>query len=596
MPYVPNTQIVRGMTGAPGPTGATGPTGPAGPQGADFVLTSSPIAGATTFTVNAIPPGLQVGAYVAIDSYTTECEVRKVTNISSLTLTVSALTFAHASGNTVLLITEESLSASVFGAFGTGSDEHAALQQAIYQTCAIGGLWLDGGGSARTYSVTQPLVLVSGSKLRNIVLSAATGGGGFAATEPPNAMLMLSQGSVVSFTASAATDVFTTTPNHGLPGNSGLIFQGASMPGGITAGKLYYARDRTASTFKVSLTSTGPAIDISSDGSGTVFCEVLSLAKCFLEDVYVKGNSVVGLSGLAANLQQPAYLNKFRADDCPAYGMNIGGQQAVFYNTELTGVGLAGIVLGGPGVDSAQFMWFFGTDIEGFNDSIYVDTGGAHSCLFDGVHIEALSSTGSCFHLAHEANMMTFSNVQFSGGSVDQAVLKVDTGFTTKSGYILTSILVSGWSTPGLLMVDDQDRGVAIDAWGDVRNYLNHASAVPSPTSQTYLDPSPNVVVRPDGGKLMYGAQVVTESSLHIQPGTTQSGDQITARDTSGNRISGFNKAGVLFTERNTVPADGDLVAGELTFWLDDTNGACKAMFKAKQADGTVRTGSVNLT
>jgi hypothetical protein len=45
----------------------------------------------------------------------------------------------------------------------------------------------------------------------------------------------------------------------------------------------------------------------------------------------------------------------------------------------------------------------------------------------------------------------------------------------------------------------------------------------------------------------------------------------------------------------NSAPADGDIAAGELYIWFDKTNGSSKIMFKAKQADGTVKTGSVAL-
>lgn len=44
------------------------------------------------------------------------------------------------------------------------------------------------------------------------------------------------------------------------------------------------------------------------------------------------------------------------------------------------------------------------------------------------------------------------------------------------------------------------------------------------------------------------------------------------------------------------APPDDELFAHELAFWFDSTNGAAKLMIKAKQADGTVRTGEVALT
>lgn len=44
-----------------------------------------------------------------------------------------------------------------------------------------------------------------------------------------------------------------------------------------------------------------------------------------------------------------------------------------------------------------------------------------------------------------------------------------------------------------------------------------------------------------------------------------------------------------------SAPADGDLVAGQMAIWFDDTDGAAKFMVKAKQADGAVKTGSFNV-
>lgn len=52
---------------------------------------------------------------------------------------------------------------------------------------------------------------------------------------------------------------------------------------------------------------------------------------------------------------------------------------------------------------------------------------------------------------------------------------------------------------------------------------------------------------------------------------------------------------GRYITRSHAAPADADLAAGDMAVWFDQTNGAAKFMIKAKQADGTVRTGSVAL-
>jgi hypothetical protein len=55
------------------------------------------------------------------------------------------------------------------------------------------------------------------------------------------------------------------------------------------------------------------------------------------------------------------------------------------------------------------------------------------------------------------------------------------------------------------------------------------------------------------------------------------------------------NQNGFLLTAKTAAPADAELVNGEMATWLDATIGATKAMFKAKDTAGTVRTGSLAL-
>lgn len=72
-------------------------------------------------------------------------------------------------------------------------------------------------------------------------------------------------------------------------------------------------------------------------------------------------------------------------------------------------------------------------------------------------------------------------------------------------------------------------------------------------------------------------------------------GDNFQARGNGSTPLSRFNKDGVLMTKVTTAPADADLNSGEVAIYFDSTNGAAKLKIKAKQADGTVRTGEVAL-
>jgi hypothetical protein len=98
------------------------------------------------------------------------------------------------------------------------------------------------------------------------------------------------------------------------------------------------------------------------------------------------------------------------------------------------------------------------------------------------------------------------------------------------------------------------------------------------------------------GGSVTASGQAATDVPLLAKAHASQTAALVSAADASGNFYSGFNKAGYFMTRKKAAPADGDLAASELSLWFDDTDGAGKLMIKAKTADGTVVTGSVNLT
>lgn len=113
-----------------------------------------------------------------------------------------------------------------------------------------------------------------------------------------------------------------------------------------------------------------------------------------------------------------------------------------------------------------------------------------------------------------------------------------------------------------------------------------------------------------DGGAVYVGQSGVPtwfEAALNLQTrGTGQFGQVIRGRTGQTQNLfeaqqlgtaqgSGFKNIGHIFTRNTSAPASADLIAGELVFWFDATTGAAKAMFKGKNAAGTVVTGSVSL-
>lgn len=97
-----------------------------------------------------------------------------------------------------------------------------------------------------------------------------------ASTYPSLAAVLIPKASVFgrgtavgTFTVDTSTDIITSA-SHGLSdGTIVHVASTATLPTGLSANTVYYVISATSSTFKLSLTSGGSAIDISSTGSGT---------------------------------------------------------------------------------------------------------------------------------------------------------------------------------------------------------------------------------------------------------------------------------------------------------------------------------------
>jgi hypothetical protein len=82
-----------------------------------------------------------------------------------------------------------------------------------------------------------------------------------------------------NFMAIASTDTIYSA-SHGYSDTQKIVFFNGTPPGGLTEGTTYFVRDSTTDTFKVSATSGGSAIDLTTASSfGCVVCAIT-------EDVY----------------------------------------------------------------------------------------------------------------------------------------------------------------------------------------------------------------------------------------------------------------------------------------------------------------------
>jgi hypothetical protein len=110
-------------------------------------------------------------------------------------------------------------------------------------------------------------------------------------------------------------------------------------------------------------------------------------------------------------------------------------------------------------------------------------------------------------------------------------------------------------------------------------------SAAPNPSDGTAVGYQALALV--NGTALGSGAQANASTATAIGKGVVTAVANQVALGTSAEHV---------LLKTAAAPADASFAASQFSMWLDPTNGAAKLMFKAKQADGTVKTGSVTLS
>lgn len=123
------------------------------------------------------------------------------------------------------------------------------------------------GSIANTAAIAFPSAGSAGSDIIGTAIFDASSGGNLLRKS------YLVSGNYYVFTAASSTDVFTA-PGHGLSDGDRVVLlaqQGVNLPAGVTQGTLYYVVSAVGATsFKVSLTAGGAAIDVTVFGAG--FC------------------------------------------------------------------------------------------------------------------------------------------------------------------------------------------------------------------------------------------------------------------------------------------------------------------------------------
>ena len=273
--------------------------------------------GATSVSLTALPSGLIVGSVVAIDCFTSQCEIRRVTNVTGTTVTVSRLLFAHAANDVFVIVSDSNVPTAFFNLQADGTDEWQILQRLFIETGGNAPLTIR--GDQRSYFFQQPIVVDSNSRVQNLRVTTRSG---FAPVAATGAAVMVGNGSFY-INAVASTNVFTATESdhvtpasHNLGVSNTITFSnpyGETLPGGVTSGKVYYVLTTpTSSTFTVSVTDGGSVLDVTSDGTGWSVNSVTDgLSRIHWESFHLV-DAIADLNGLWASLQQPSWTRNLR--------------------------------------------------------------------------------------------------------------------------------------------------------------------------------------------------------------------------------------------------------------------------------------------
>lgn len=126
--------------------------------------------------------------------------------------------------------------------------------------------WSAASSSSKASSNTPTFDVPPGSSVAFVGLSSALTGGTFAGMGANGGATQY------AFTAATSGNTFTAPGSSYSNGATVVLFPGAgaTLPGGYTAGTVYYVVSASGATFSLSATSGGSAVTVSSAGAGIV--------------------------------------------------------------------------------------------------------------------------------------------------------------------------------------------------------------------------------------------------------------------------------------------------------------------------------------
>jgi hypothetical protein len=174
-------------------------------------------------------------------------------------------------------------------------------------TTATNGASLD--NAAASYWGAQMYVQVTALTGTNVVVTVQqsadnstwiTLGSAFTSVTAAPAAQRVTTAAASTFTATNASPCVFTVPGSALANGVPVALSGASLPTGFSASTVYYVVASSGSTFELSATSGGSAINSSSTGSGTVTPAVLRYTRAITTGTFSSATFAVVVNRNAA--------------------------------------------------------------------------------------------------------------------------------------------------------------------------------------------------------------------------------------------------------------------------------------------------------
>lgn len=266
------------------------------------------------------------------------------------------------------------------------------------------------------------------------------------------------------FTANATTNLMTCSASHGLVEGDVVRFNLPSagsglLPTGIEGGvNTYYviADGLTATAFKVSEAEGGSAVDITAANDGGFVV-----------------NARAAVNGAIWGLQQPAFLENIRIDNCKGFGVRVLTQQSHWPNVMLINNGTSMELGEEDGGTFGEFLYIntFNSEQADTRDMRVRQGTAVH---IQNVHIEEAERVFNFVHFDVEAEMELFwvRHCWFStaGGTTapGRIMFRFDCGTVERTDYLIEGVRGTFPTSAGLLFIQDKDRGIELDMLTDM--------------------------------------------------------------------------------------------------------------------------------